>query len=193
VGKASFHPSYFIPCHLSVTYGTAPRWFPCIYFWLMTCQHHCLVQCHSALPDHLATDIRGEEKRRASYQDFCIVFTVDNFPFEVSHDHLTSEHHHHTFLQPKMFIMRKHKASVSIVFVWRSKTPPAANKFSRWHKVPNVPSTSDGFSILHSRPNLPNTITSISPEGPPSPFIVQKHPRPWAHRMKLNDFEEFQS
>lgn len=31
-------------------------------------------------------------------------------------------------------------------------------------------------SVLHSRPNLPNTITSISPEGPPSPFIVEKHP-----------------
>lgn len=30
--------------------------------------------------------------------------------------------------------------------------------------------------ILHSRPNLANTIPSISPEDPPSLFIVEKHP-----------------
>lgn len=50
VGKASFHSTYFIPCHLSITYGGVPRWFPCLYIWLTTCQHHCQVQCHSVLP-----------------------------------------------------------------------------------------------------------------------------------------------
>lgn len=109
--RASFHPSYFIPCHLSVTYGGAPRWFPCIYIWLMTCQHHCQVQCHSALPVtkecyHLATDNRTEGKREAA-SDSCLIqwflhcfFIVVNFPFEVSNDHLPSRHYHHHTCQP---------------------------------------------------------------------------------------------
>lgn len=109
VEKASFHPSYFILCHLSVTYEGVPRWFSCIYIWLMTCQCHCQVQCHSALPAtkecyHLATDNKKEEKREAVslafYSDFCIVFIVVNFPFEVSNDHLTSHHYHHHTCQP---------------------------------------------------------------------------------------------
>lgn len=76
-----FHPSYFIPCHLSITCGRTPRWFPCIYIWLMTCQHHCQIQCHRALPtrkdfSHLAAGNRTDGNQGhsfASSHNFCIV------------------------------------------------------------------------------------------------------------------------
>lgn len=75
VGKASFHSTYFIPCHLSITYGGVPRWFPCLYIWLTTCQHHCQVQCHSVLPAtkkcyYLTADNRTEENQGHCYFSF---------------------------------------------------------------------------------------------------------------------------
>lgn len=111
MGKASFHSTYFIPCHLSITYGGVPRWFPCLYIWLTTCQHHCQVQCHSVLPAtkecyYLTADNRTEENQGHCYFSFLSWFLF--FPlfyllislFEVSNDHLTSQHCHHHTCQP---------------------------------------------------------------------------------------------
>lgn len=64
--------------HLSVTCVEVQGWFPCIYFWLMTCRHSCQVQCRLALPSKKIWCFPVVDKNKVFYywqipQSECIV------------------------------------------------------------------------------------------------------------------------
>lgn len=65
---------------MSVTLKGALGQFVCIYFWWMTCQHHCQAQCHSAAAatesNHPATDYKKDEKQSLTLSCwFLVIFS----------------------------------------------------------------------------------------------------------------------
>lgn len=124
---------------------------------------------------------------------------IVNISFEVSNDHLTSQHDHtcQPFCSLRCLEGTNTKHLFTLFFCLEIKDASNSKQVQQMTKGAKCSRSVRWLLlryILHSWPNLPNNITSISPEDRPLTIHSRENiPKSRARHMKLNDFEEFQS